>query len=324
MSGMRRNSIFWALALIGFGTFLLIRRTGHWQDVSLGPIILIALGLWLLSESLAGGRGAWGRGWLGGGLIVPLVLIGVGTVLLLQDLDVLSNAFSVGPVVLIAVGAAILLGALRPTGGSGATQHSIPLEGATSARVTMNHGAGRLTVVPLSDPTLLMQGTFSGGAEPVVRRSGQAVDVSLRQGRPGRREWSGAVRGRRGLDWTVGLTREIPLAVDLRTGASASKIDLSELLVTDLRLETGASQTDLVLPSRGATKARVKADAAQLRIRIPNGVAARLLTNRGLSSIRIDPRFTGSGDLYQSPDFDAAPNRVELEIEAGAADVSVS
>src|SRR2546427_560029 len=81
----------------------------------------------------------------------PLILVALGTVLLLRDLDVLPEGFSVGPVVLIAVGVAVLLAALPVAEGAiPSTTESIPLEGATSARVALRHGAGRLTVVPQS------------------------------------------------------------------------------------------------------------------------------------------------------------------------------
>ena len=129
----------------------------------------------------------------------------------------------------------------------------------------------------------------------------------------------------RGFEWTVGLTNAIPLSLDVRTGASANRLDLEELMVTDLHVETGASQTDVSLPARGQTVAGFLVGAAQLRVRVPPGVAGRIRTGGGLSGITIDrARFPYDGQTYQSPDFGSAANRVDLEIEAGAAEVSVT
>src|SRR5207244_13054158 len=82
---LRRTSVFLAIFLIPLGAILLLRTpTTAWKNVSVGPIILIALGLWLAFE-----RGLSRRAWWGGGLIVPLILVALGGVLLLRDLDVL-------------------------------------------------------------------------------------------------------------------------------------------------------------------------------------------------------------------------------------------
>jgi len=238
---------------------------------------------------------------------------------------VLPEGFSVGPVVLIAVGVAVLLAALPVAEGAiPSTTESIPLEGATSARVALRHGAGRLTVVPQSDPGILLRGTFHGGVDRKIRRDGGGVEISLDQTWRG---WSGRGwrHGVRGFEWTVGLTNAIPLSLDVRTGASANRLDLEELMVTDLHVETGASQTDVSLPARGQTVAGFLVGAAQLRVRVPPGVAGRIRTGGGLSGITIDrARFPYDGQTYQSPDFGSAANRVDLEIEAGAAEVSVT
>jgi hypothetical protein len=318
---MRRSSFFLAIFLIALGAILLLRNTTTaWKDVSVGPIILIALGMWLAFE-----RGWSKHAWWGGGLIVPLILVALGVVLLLRDLDVLPEGFTFGPVVLIAIGVAVLLAALPAAEGAiPTTTESVPLEEATSARVAVRHGAGRLTMVPQSEPGLLLRGTFHGGVDRRIRRDGGRVEVSLDQAWKG---WSarGWRHGVRGFEWTVGLTIAVPLSLDVRTGASANRLDLEELRVTDLHVETGASQTDVSLPARGQTVASFRVRAAQLRVRIPPGVAGRIRTRGGLTGISIDRgRFPYDGQAYQSPDFGSAPNRVDLEIEAGAADVSVS
>jgi hypothetical protein len=325
---MRRRSVFWALVLIGLGVFLLLRDTGRWRDVSVGPLILIALGGWLLAET-----GRWTRryGFHGGGLILPLVLIGVGAVLLLRDLDVISRSITLGPVVLIAIGGAVLLAALPfPRPAREGTLHqrteSVPLDRATSARISLSHGAGRLRIVPLSDPTLLLQGTLPEGTERHVHRAGSALEVRYRQ-RWGRspRQWWGRGGEWRGLDWTIGLSSSVPISLELRIGASSADLDLDGLQVPDLRADAGASQLDVAFPSRGRTTARLKVGAAQVRLRIPSTAEARIHIRGRLTSTRVDGRFASmSGGLYQSPGFDQAADRVDVEIEAGAAEVSVA
>ena len=65
--------------------------------------------------------------------------------------------------------------------------------------------------------------------------------------------------------------------------------------------------------------------AASLDFSVPQGVAARIRFKQGASSSSIDQsRFPlGDGGLYQSPDFDSAANKVEINLEGGANSVNV-
>jgi len=53
-------------------------------------------------------------------------------------------------------------------------------------------------------------------------------------------------------------------------------------------------------------------------------VAASIRYSGGLASLDVDTqRFPRSGNLYQSADFAIAENKVELDLEVGAASVEV-
>ncbi|HXF73470.1 MAG TPA: hypothetical protein VNO79_12780, partial [Actinomycetota bacterium] len=126
------------------------------------------------------------------------------------------------------------------------------------------------------------------------------------------------------LDWSVALSRRVPLALDLATGAARADLDLSDLRAGEIDLQAGASDVDLRLPASGATVCRVKAGAAKLRIRVPDRVAGRITVRGGASSLRIDEiRFRRRDGGFESPDFERSEHRVELELDVGAADVEV-
>ena len=101
------RSVLAAVLLIGIGVILLLRNADVWpEDLRVWPLALIAIGLWLLVERIAG---PWRPT---GGLAAPFALLGIGTVALLEDLDVFSKSVSVWPVVVIAIGLAVLIDAL--------------------------------------------------------------------------------------------------------------------------------------------------------------------------------------------------------------------
>jgi hypothetical protein len=317
----RNRSLFWGSLLVALGVVWLLRSAEVIDpDVSIWPFLLLGLGAWLLAEALVQ------RSWRDGGSVLPLVLIAIGGVYLLRDLDVIDRDVSVWPLVLIAIGVGIVVSAVpgRPRGA--VATETVPIDGAASARIEVGHGAGRLAVRPTLDPETLLSGRFAGGADLRVDRDGDHAKVRLRQ--DGDRAmaylfpWSWS-RGQT-LDWEIELSRRVRLELAFKTGANQANLDLRDLMVSDLSIETGASQTDVTLPASGVVRASVKGGAAGIKLTVPERTAAQIVARGGLASIKVDerrfPSFVGG---HRSPDYDSAENRIDLTIEVGAADVEV-
>lgn len=126
------------------------------------------------------------------------------------------------------------------------------------------------------------------------------------------------------LDWDLALNSEIPTALTLNLGANKAMLDLRDMNLTDLKLETGASETRITLPARGRFHADFDLGAASLEVIVPVGLSARIHTSLGAVELKIDEsRFPRNGSYYQSLDFDAAANAVDMTIDAGAASIKV-
>ncbi|HTS15663.1 MAG TPA: hypothetical protein VMH24_08340, partial [Candidatus Sulfotelmatobacter sp.] len=122
-----------------------------------------------------------------------------------------------------------------------------------------------------------------------------------------------------------GLTGELPLDLQVETGASRAALDLRELHLRSLDIRTGASETRVVLPqAAGATTVHAEAGMASLVFEVPQGVACRIRTRVALATSQIDPlRFPRVGDLYQSVDYATCPNRIDVDIQGGVGSVAV-
>jgi hypothetical protein len=208
---------------------------------------------------------------------------------------------------------------------AGTSEHaSVPDEGAARARLRVDHGAGRIRITAGGENGNLVEGDFGGGLDLHTRREGDLLNVEMKvpvQFFPfGPWNW-----GPHGLDWTFGLKRGIPITLRINSGAGEADIDLTELQVTEQGLYTGATSSKIALPAHaGHTRVNVEAGAASVRLIVPAGVAGRIRNQSGLSSITIDPsRFPRTGDTYQSPDFDSAANKVEIDIRTGVGSVDV-
>jgi hypothetical protein len=258
-----------------------------------------------------------------GAIFWGLIIIIVGVLFLLETLGVITiNVWGlILPALVIALGAWILWGTLARR--SVKTEHvNVPLEGAAQARLRILHGAGRLEVNAGAGVGDLLVGDCGGGAELSSRRVGDTLEVSLSAPY---RIFSFGWWPEDRADWKLNLAQGIPLALSFDTGAADTRIDLSHLIVNQLLFNSGASSTQLTFPANvGQTMAEFKAGAASLELRIPPGVAARIHTSGGLSSITVDKnRFPRSGNVYQSADYDSAINRVDIRVDMGVGSVNI-
>ena len=252
------------------------------------------------------------------------ILLIIGIALLLDNLGLLGDTNIWGfiwPLGLIALGIWILWGNFLRR--SSPTEHvEIPLEEMKRARILVQHGAGRLRLSSGANPAELLEGEFGGGVD--INKQSQEDSLQVKLSLPGRIfpfDWFPG----ESLDWSLRVNRDVLLALKFETGAGETHMDLSDLLVSELTLSTGASSTTLTLPENaGFTQVKIESGAASIDIRVPSGVAARIRSSGGLSSTSVDKeRFPRVGDVYLSPDFDSAPNKVELNIQMGVGSVSI-
>ena len=110
----------------------------------------------------------------------------------------------------------------------------------------------------------------------------------------------------------------------METGASDNYLDFTNAQLEELHLETGASSTEILLPEGCAfTTVHVESGASAIKIHIPQKVAARIKIS-GLIGKTIDTdRFIQNGEHYESPDYEKAKNRVEINVESGVGSVEI-
>jgi hypothetical protein len=305
----RQGGIFLGILLLGIGGLYLLRALDVWSgDVSIWPGILIVVGFAIgIDEWFKDRRISW---------FTPLLLIAVGAFFLLRDIDVVDSDLLL-PLVLIGVGVVLLAGAARRRG-QVSDRIDVPLNGASQARVRIEHGGGELRVgsLPSGDARLAL-----GSAERVTvthTRSGATLDVSISQARGA---WARSI----GKQFRVDFSPDVDLELDLRTGATDTKLNLSNLRVRSLRLKTGASSTIVDVPRSGQVAASVDAGAASVEFRIPENVAARITSDVGLAGVKIDTgRFTETAMGYESADYAVAVDRIDLRLKGGVASFAVS
>ncbi len=230
------------------------------------------------------------------------ILIILAGLLLLRQMGIITGDIFgyFWPLLIVAFGISLIIGYFYRNQSTEGEKVSIPLEGATSAHIKLDHGAGRLTIRSGAASGEIINGTFGNGLSYKSHLEGERLEVKLRTSQQFWAWWPGE-----SLDWEIHLNKDIPLSLKIDSGASASILDLSDLKVSDLDIDTGASSTELTLPANaGVTHVDIDTGASSLKVSVPASVAATIRIKSGIASVNVNPRFPRmGGGLYQSSDF---------------------
>ncbi len=303
--GWRRGSLIGPLILIGLGAIFLLNNLGMvnwdvWQIIlRLWPLLLIAIGL----DILIGRRSPLGA-------VVVLVIV-----------------------ILMLVGGVWLVSSQVTTGGQVLNSEDVnqTLQGATAAEVQIAPGVASLRVSNTQTmnradlrPDLLIIGSVSTSRNERVTRdfqvTGNTAHFVLRtQGVP----FFPFIGPSPNPAWNLNLTPTVPLGLQVSAGVGEAQIDLTGLNITSLDLSTGVGRTVVTMPAHGKFQAHISGGIGEVTVRIPSGVAARVHLSAGLGSSDISGVYQRQGDFYVSPGFEAAPDRVDLQVSGGIGKVTV-
>lgn len=344
-----RRSIFFPVILIILGIIFLLNNIGVltdnvWDNIlRLWPVLLIALGIdgVLQRQSIVG----------------PVFLIGLGLVFLLANygylaLNVWELVLRLWPILLIAIGLDIVIGrrsfllslvglaiallllvgalwlfGVRVESGQvlKSEQVSQALDGASAAQVTIAPAVGSLRLTAMSSPDGLISGD--------VRRIGNETITSDFAVTNGSANYS--LRGTGGVifnvpvgrqdtwSWDLALTPSIPIDLETSLGAGQSLIDLSSLDISALDVNLAVGQTTVILPAEGSFEGRVDGAIGQIVIRVPPAMAVRINADTGIANVNAPSDFERQRDVFTSPGFDSAENRIELEVGQAIGNIEV-
>jgi hypothetical protein len=288
--GKRNQNQTLAVVLIAVGAVILLINAGvlNWfttlRFLQLWPVVLIAVGV-----------DVWTRGRYR--LMVVLVSL----------LAVLGLYFSAGS----------FLGTTKVT----TEQISQSLESASRANVTITSGVSELRITGLNDSSNLISGKVDlAGDERAIKRFNKNGDVATYELRS---EWpQGRMVNVQNHLWDLALTTRVPLGLTVETGVGRSTLELRGIELTDLNINTGVGETNLTL-AIGSYKADVSTGVGATMIHIPTGVAAKVDVERGLGSVTVRGDFDKAEDVYTSPNYAAAENRIDLRVQGGVGAITI-
>ncbi len=233
---------------------------------------------------------------------------------------------------------------------------SEPLCDATTAKVDIDTPNGNLTIDSfIGGEPVLASGTLEyvmnqdPPTQSVKTNNGQATLMlkSTSLGKPWfQLPWSACNAA---TNWNIHLNPNVQADITARSGGGNVQLDLAGMTVTRVSADTGGGNLDVILPDnasnlnvtaktgggnvtveigRGATGSNMlhaTSGAGNIEVHIPNGIAARIYATSGWGKEIVDQRFGNiENHIYQSSDFDHAPDKVEIMVQSGAGNVIVN
>ena len=191
-----------------------------------------------------------------------------------------------------------------------AEELSAPLGAVDTGQLVFARGAAHLRIQVDGSIEDLYRARFEGKV-PEVRVEGGTVTVKYRPSlHPTRGE--------------ITLSGRIPWSINARAGMSDVVADLEDLELRSWEVSAGASKIEARLPHpHGAVRIKIGAGASHVELIRPAGVPVRVHIGAGASKLAIDD-FRGSGRIdWRSPDYDRLEGRYDIEIGAGASNLTV-
>lgn len=348
------GSLFFPILLVVLGIIFLLRNVGAlpgdiWEVVlSLWPLILIVIGL----DNLFSRQG----------VAAPTIFIAIGTVILLNNLnivdwDVWRVILNLWPVLIVAIGLdlliarrsawgailsliliAILLGgslwfmASGPLAASPAQTEQVvqTLNGAGRAVVEIKPAVAGLEVQAMTEDQvsldMLAKGDLQMGGIGVLQQEYSIAENTgyLTLG------WEGESFARpflRNSDWVwnLELNPEVSLELVVKLGAGSIDMDLSNMQISDLAVELGVGRTVVVLPEgEGTLTARIQGAVGELIVIVPGQKAIQVTYNTGLAAISVPEGFVKDGEGYTySPAGVSSPEWIYLNLDQAIGRISI-
>jgi hypothetical protein len=235
------------------------------------------------------------------------------------------------------------------------TELSEPLDGATAAIFDIDTATGTLTIDTLPDgESMLASGTLEyyakqGAPTPSIQVDNGRATLTLKGKAAGRARfrlpWEACLGG---TEWQIHLNPTVSSDITVHTGGGNVRLDLAEMPVTRLQADTGGGNMEVVLPehaanlavaartgggnirvevgrdTRGANTLNATSGAGNVMVGLPGSLPARVNASSGFGKVMLGSRFSETdAHTFETPDFAAAANKVEITLHSGAGNVIV-
>jgi len=302
---MSFGKIFWGFVFLFIGVALLGNNFNWWniniwQSIaSLWPIILILLGI-----SIAFGESSPIA-------IVLFIIVLIGSLLYITSPGKISDdhfSFNVK----------------NENNNSVTTRnYTFPLAEIQHGQINLDLGAANINFNALNNNDSLYEASFRSSSELNIQNQieGDVANINMKD------DFQGFSNFTNGTDrkFDLNLSKKIPFDLRINSGASKLGLNLRELIVNNLEISAGASSQEITISNLAdLVKVKIDAGASKIKLNLPKEFSLKILNESGLLKNNFeDLSLNKSGNTYKSSDFDSNTKKIDLEIRAGASNITI-
>jgi len=286
-------------------------------------------------------------------LVGPTILIGIGIILLLNNLGYLTWSFwdilNLWPILLVAAGLELLVGRRSRLGSlisaiivlgliaggvwfvgksdlTRSTAQTIeirePRGDIASARVTLSPAVAQISVKALNDSGNFVEGTVFHRPNERVTQNFTGCDTARLDVKTSGS--AGVVMGPgRGYAWDFGFHPDVALDLSIDAGMGDVNLDLRTLTLESVKVNAGMSAVTIKLPETGKFDVDIDSGMGTVVIEVPAGLGVRLQTEAAIVGRNIPSGYTRNNNRYTSPNYSNAEDRVNIQVDLGIGNITI-
>lgn len=119
---------------------------------------------------------------------------------------------------------------------------------------------------------------------------------------------------------------ELPLKVNIDSGASKINMDLRQSILSELDIDSGATAADIKIGDKSkVVKIVISSGASSFDIEVPLGYAIKVINKSGLSGNNFSAiGLVKTGENWLSSDYNQNDNKINIIFESGASSLNLS
>jgi hypothetical protein len=255
----------------------------------------------------------------------PLILVVIGLELIARRaLHGVAVDVATALILLIAAGAAVGYVSVGPAipGGTQTFDTSDPIGNLNAATLQVDVGAVNMTVTGNSSlgSDLYRAHIQYSGPKPTVTLDKSSGNLRITQ------QGGFAIFGNRRFVVDLQINPAATWSIIVHSGAATDTFNLTTVKVGSIELSTGASREDIILgPPKGIVPIRMNGGALTVHVHRPSAIEVSAHVTGGAVNLTADGHHEGGvGNLsWQSDGFGTATDAYRIEVSGGASTVSV-
>ena len=125
-----------------------------------------------------------------------------------------------------------------------------------------------------------------------------------------------------GNEYSIFLSEQIPLTLEVDSGVISCSFDFSRLEVEEFNLDGGVSSLEIIF-GEASTEANIDMGISSINIKVPTTVGVEIVTD-GLVSLSVPSDWVKTDDGYRSPNYNTAQYRIVITSTVGIGSIHIS